>query len=126
MGRARRRALGRGRRAEALCAWWLRLQGYRILARNYRTPVGEIDILARRGDTLAVVEVKARASLTAAGEALSARQRRRIARAAACYVAARPASAALGLRFDVMLVAPWRPPRHLVDAWRCDTGPGGA
>ncbi len=92
--------------------------GYRILARNYRAPVGEIDIVARRGRTMAMVEVKARASQTAGAEALAPRQQRRIARAAEYFVAARPELAACELRFDLMLVQPWRPPVHVRDAWR--------
>ena len=115
---ARLRALRRGTRAEALCAWWLRLHGYRILARNLRTPVGEIDILARRGRTLAAVEVKSRADLAEAGESLTHRQRRRIRRAMEYYLAARPDAAALDVRFDAMLVTPWRLPHHVIDAWR--------
>ncbi len=117
-GRARRRAYRTGRRAEALCVLALRIKGYRILARDIRTPVGEIDIVARRGRTLAVVEVKARADAAQAAEALTARQRARIARAAAAFVGHRPALAGLDLRFDVMLVLPWRAPHHIMDAWR--------
>jgi putative endonuclease len=111
-------ALRRGTRAEALCAWWLRLHGYRIVARNLRTPVGEIDILARRGSTLAAVEVKARADLAEAGESVTHRQRRRIRRALGYYLAAHPAAAALDVRFDAMLVTPWHLPHHVIDAWR--------
>lgn len=117
---ARRAAYRRGRTAEAVAVAWLRLGGYRILARGVRTPVGEIDIIARRGETLAVVEVKRRASLTAAAEALPPWQRRRIIRAAQWYLAGRPALAGLALRFDVMLLAPGRRPRHLRDAWNAD------
>lgn len=121
---ARRRAYGRGRRAESLAAWWLRLKGYRIVARDFRVPVGEVDLIARRGAVLAVVEVKARDSLHAAGEAVAPRQRRRIARAAAAFVQRRPELAPLDLRFDVVLVAPRRLPRHLADAWRmADSAP---
>lgn len=119
MSRTRRRAAWRrGHLAEILCLWHLRLRGYRILARRYRVPVGEIDLLARRGHVLAAIEVKARADLAAAGEALAPRQRRRIVRALDHFLAARPDLRRLGLRFDVMLVAPRRLPRHLVDAWR--------
>lgn len=114
----RLRALRRGARAEVLSAWWLRLHGYRILARNLRTPVGEIDILVRRGRTLAAVEVKTRADLAEAGESVTPRQRRRVRRALAYYLAAHPEAAALEVRFDAMLVTPWRPPRHVIDAWR--------
>jgi putative endonuclease len=115
---ARRRAYGRGRRAEAVAAWWLRGKGYRIVARDFRVPVGEIDVIARRGRVLAVVEVKARDTLAAAGEAVAPRQRRRIARAAAAFLQRRPELATLDLRFDVVLIAPRRLPRHLADAWR--------
>ncbi len=104
-----------------MCTAWLRLKGYRILARNYRAPVGEIDIVARRGRTVAMVEVKARATRTAAAEALAPRQQNRIARAAEHFFAARPELAALNMRFDMMLVQPWRLPVHVRDAWRPQT-----
>lgn len=120
-GRERKRRAWRfGRWAEGLCAWHLRLKGYRILARGYRTPAGEIDIVARRGGTLAVVEVKARQDLAAAAEALGPRQRQRVARAAEAFLRARPGCAGLTVRFDVMLVRPWGLPAHLVDAWGRD------
>lgn len=115
--RSRRRALSRGRRGEALCALWLRLKGYRILARNLRTPVGEIDILARRGDVLAVIEVKLRHDMLAAGEAVTARKRRRLVRAARAVLAGLPDGDTLSVRFDAMLVAGFRI-AHVTDAWR--------
>ncbi len=114
----RRHAERFGRWAEGLCRWALRLKGYRILANRLRTPMGEIDIVARRGQTIAVVEVKARADWDAANEAVNARQRGRLARAAHVYLAANPQYAGYVLRFDVMLVTPWSWPRHLIDAWR--------
>lgn len=120
--RARRRAYGRGRRAERLAAWWLRAKGYRIVARGFRAPVGEIDLIARRGRVLALVEVKARADLDTAREALAPRQRRRIARAAHLFLQRRPDLAGLEVRFDVMLIAPGRRPRHVPGAWRADEG----
>ena len=120
-GRRRRRRTRRfGRLAESLCAWHLRLRGYRIVARGFRSAVGEIDIVARRGGVLAVVEVKGREDLGVAAESLGRRQRRRIARAAEAFVKARPGYAVLDLRFDVMLVGPWGLPRHLTGAWRGD------
>ena len=116
----RRDALALGRWAEVLCAWWLRLKGYRVLARNLKTPrgvgVGEIDILARRGRQLVIVEVKARATLEEAAAAISPRQRARLERAAAWVQAGPFAPGTDSLRFDAMLVAPWRMPRHVVDA----------
>ena len=116
--RRRRRARRFGRLAESLCAWHLRLRGYRIVARGFRSPVGEIDIVARRGGVLAVVEVKGRGDLATAADSLGHRQRRRIARAAEAFVKAWPGYAGLDLRFDVMLVRPWGLPRHLTGAWR--------
>jgi putative endonuclease len=107
-----------GRWAETLCVWRLRLGGYRILARRVRSPVGEIDLVAQRGRILAFIEVKARSSEAAALFALTAQQSRRIERAALAFVASRPAYARLDLRYDMMVVLPWRWPRHLVDAWR--------
>ncbi|MFI4987677.1 MAG: YraN family protein [Alphaproteobacteria bacterium] len=116
----RQRAYRRGRSSEALCRLMLRVKGYRILASGFRVPAGEIDIVARRGGTLAIVEVKARASLADAAEALGARQRRRIARAASAFLQQYPAAVGLAVRFDVMLVRPWRLPRHMTNAWRLE------
>jgi putative endonuclease len=101
-----------------LCLWQLRLKGYRILARRYKTVVGEIDLIARRGDVIAAVEVKARADLDTASEAIGRRQRQRIVRALTHFLVSHPELAALAARFDVMLVAPGSWPRHLRDAWR--------
>ena len=120
-GTARRRqAERRGRVAELLCRWHLRLRGWRIVASGWRCPAGEIDILARRGGVLAIIEVKSRPDIASAVASVLPRQRRRIARAASAFLMMRPDLAELALRFDVMLVAPLRPPRHLPDAWRID------
>lgn len=116
----RRRAWRRGHWAEALCVCDLTLRGYRVLARRLRYPVGEIDLVARRGATLAVIEVKARRFAGDAAEAVTPRQRRRVARAAAWLIAERPALTGLAVRFDVMVVARWRWPRHIRAAWRED------
>ena len=118
--RRRQRARDRGHLAEFLCRWHLRLRGWRIVAADWRCPSGEIDILARRGGILAVIEVKTRGDLATAAAAVLPRQRRRIARAATAFLAMRPDLAELALRFDVMLVAPLRLPRHLRDAWRIE------
>ena len=116
----------RGLRAEALAVFLLRLKGYRILARRLKTHAGEIDILARRGNTLAIVEVKARAGEDTAREALLPAQQARLRRAGEQLFAMRPALADCDLRFDLVLVTPsplplgfpggW--PRHIPDAWR--------
>lgn len=115
---ARRRAAERaGRLAEAAAAIFLMLKGYRILARRWRTPAGEIDLIARKGRLLAFVEVKARRTLDAAHDAVSARAARRIAQASEHFCARDPAHAGLDRRFDLIAAAPWRL-RHLRDAWR--------
>lgn len=116
----RRRAERRGRLAELWCRCHLRLRGWRILARDWRCPAGEIDIIARRGSVVAVIEVKSRRDPAIAAAALGARQRRRIARAAEAFLLTRPDLAGLAVRFDVMLVGRWPLPRHLSGAWRSD------
>lgn len=122
----RRRSFRHGLLAEELCVWWLRGKGYRVLARRLRTPLGEIDILARRGRTLAVIEVKARPTRDACLEAVTHTQRARLLRAASALplgkFAGLGASAHPNIRFDAMLVAPWRLPVHLKDAWRMEGG----
>ena len=97
----------------------MRLRGWRILARGWRCPSGEIDILARRGRVLAI-EVKSRNQIDAAASALLPRQRRRIARTAEAFLLSRPDLARLEPRFDLMLVAPLRLPRHWPGAWQAD------
>ena len=119
----RRKAERRGRRAEALVVWMLRAKGYRILERRLRTPVGEIDILALHRRVLVVAEVKHRKGQEAALEAVTRRQRERLERAA-INAASRYGSAIAdrGLRFDVVVVQPWRWPKHVKDAWRPGSG----
>ncbi len=106
--------------AETLSAISLKVRGYRILARGFRATVGEIDIIARRRGVVVFTEVKARADLRAAADAVTGKQRRRIVRAAEAFLQARPEFGSLEMRFDVMLVRPWALPVHLVDAWRPD------
>lgn len=107
-----------GRAAETAAAMLLRLKGYRVLARRFQGRRGEIDLIARRSTVLAFVEVKRRPSVAAAAESIGPRQRQRIAAAAEEFVAARPRLATLGIRFDAILVAPGKLPRHIADAWR--------
>jgi len=116
-GGARRAAERRGRFAELAALVLLCAKGYRPVARRVRTPHGEIDLVVRRGETLVFVEVKARASLQAAAEAVSPRQRARIARGAGWWLAARPAFGHYTLRFDVVLVAGRLPRRHIAGAF---------
>lgn len=114
----RQQARQRGIAAETLCLWLLRLKGYRILARDLRTPVGEIDIVARRGNTLVAVEVKRRGTLEDAADAIGRDQRRRILRALGWFAQRQPDGERLALRFDAMLLDGGLLPRHISDAWR--------
>lgn len=113
----RQRAERGGRRAEALAALFLQLKGWSILARRVRTPVGEVDLVARRGHTVAFVEVKARASAADAALSLDEFRLRRVA-AAASALSARFIRNGDDVRIDALFVVPWRLPRHLPDVWR--------
>lgn len=118
------RSQARGRAAETIAALWLMAKGYRVLGRRVRgapgSGAGEIDLIARRGRTLAFVEVKTRPDLDEAAFAIGPEQRRRIVRAAEAFLAARPDLSGLTLRFDAVLVAPRRLPRHWPGAWTAD------
>jgi putative endonuclease len=116
----RQLAEARGRRAETVAAWFLRLKFYRILARRYRTRVGEIDLIAKRGRTIVFVEVKQRPSEAAGIDAVTAKARRRIAQAAALWAAAHPAAASFDHRFDIVITLPRRLPRHLIGVFGQD------
>ena len=111
----RQRAERSGRRGEALAAWYLRLKGWRILARRVRSARGEIDLIARRGRTVVFVEVKWRRT---ADELASALDHHRLRRVAACAeaVAARYMSTGDTMRIDAILLAPRRWPRHIANA----------
>ncbi len=111
------RARQEGRASEVVAAFWLMLTGWRILAFRLRTPQGEIDLLARRGAVLAVVEVKRRATLDAALDAVGHRQRQRLRAAAISLAANRPDLKGLSVRLDLIALAPRRLPRHIADAW---------
>ena len=113
----RQHAEKRGRRAESLAALWLRLKGWRILARRARVRGGEVDLVARRGRTLAFVEVKARGSEEAAGFALDAWRIRRVVTAAE-QLAPRYMRDGDSVRIDAIYVTPGRLPRHLPDVWQ--------
>lgn len=117
-----RDAFHRGHGAERRAAWWLRLKGYRVLAINWRSLAGEIDLIARRGGTLAFIEVKQRIDAETASLALSSQQRFRLARAAGLFVAQRPELAGLTLRFDLMAFGRMGRPVHMKDAWRPESG----
>lgn len=119
----RRTARRWGLWAERLCVLSLRMRGYRILARGVRIAgrghhAGEIDIIARRGNVVAFIEVKARSDRETALEALRPTQKQRIMRSAEAFIVRTPGLSDADVRFDLMIVMPWRWPDHLIDAWR--------
>ena len=109
----RRKSYRRDHRGEWLAAAALMLKGYRILARRHRTKLGEIDLIARRGDLVLIVEVKARRTLTEAMEAVSSGSERRIEGAADLWLSRQPDFGKLSIRFDMVAVLPWRWPVHV-------------
>ncbi len=112
----RRAAEAAGRRGERIAGWWLRLKGWRVLDRRVRTKAGEVDLVARRGNLIAFVEVKTRATDAELDVAID---QRRLARVAAAAEVLMPRYAGPGddIRVDVILLAPGRPPRHIENAW---------
>lgn len=113
----RKRAEKAGRSAETLAALYLRLKGYKIVHARYKTPVGEIDIIARRHATLVFVEVKRRTRASEQGTALEGVNTRRIVRAAEWFMSAHPRFGGYDCRFDVIFLAPRRWPYHLINAF---------
>jgi putative endonuclease len=97
---------------------WLMAKGYRILGFRLKTPQAEIDLLAKRGNVLAVVEVKRRVDLATALETVTFDQRDRLRRAGANLAARRPALSGASVRLDLMALAPGKLPMHIRDAWR--------
>lgn len=117
----RRAAFRLGVSAESRAALFLAAKGYRTLAKRWKSPVGEIDLVIKRGQLIVFVEVKARAQLEAAAEAVLPRQRRRIIAAAEAWLAAHPEHAGYDMRFDAVLVAPGRMPQHIQSAFEVET-----
>lgn len=111
------KAYRRGHRGEWLAALALMLKGFRILERRYRTKLGEIDLIARRGDLVLIVEVKARRTLIEAMEAIGRDSERRIEAAADLWLARQPDHVRLSLRFDLVAVLPRRWPVHVSNAF---------
>lgn len=106
-----------GRQAEAKAALWLQLKGYRILGRRVRTPVGEVDLIARRGKAVAFVEVKARATFESAALSLDEFRLRRVV-AAAEALSHRYARRGEDVRIDAVYIVPRRLPHHVKNIWR--------
>jgi putative endonuclease len=109
----RRRAHGRGHRGEWLAALALMLKGYRILARRFRTKLGEVDLIAKRGDVIAIVEVKARPTLAEAMDAITPAAQRRIEAAGDLWLSRRHDHGRLSIRYDLVAVLPRRWPAHV-------------
>ncbi|QGM99302.1 YraN family protein [Methylocystis parvus] len=119
---ARRAARAYGLQAETIATLWLRARLYAILDRNFRIKDGEIDIVAKRGGTIAFVEVKARGDLEEAFIAITPQKQRRISRAVNRWVATHPFAMNCTLRGDAIFIAPGKLPRHLEDAFELRVG----
>lgn len=118
MSTRRRRAEKKGHYAETAAFLWLVLKGYKILERRCRTPVGEIDLVATRGNRIIFFEVKLRATRQDAAYSITPRQQTRIARAAQYWLARKPFFQSHDVSFDAVLLAPWSRPHHIRDAFR--------
>ena len=116
----KRRHERRGRWAEALALASLRLRGYRLLARRFRSGPGEVDLIMRRGEVTAFIEVKVRSTADLAVEAVTGYQSRRIAAAARIWMARDPKAAFGVCRFDIVAVSPYRWPRHIPNAFTAE------
>lgn len=110
---SRRVAERRGHKGETLAVWWLRLKGYRIIARRFKTKLGEVDIIARRRDVVAMVEVKARATLLEAMDAVDNQTMRRIEAAGDLWLARQRDYARINIRYDLIAILPRKLPVHV-------------
>jgi putative endonuclease len=119
MGR-REQAERRGRFAEHVALWYLRCKGYRLLAKRFKTPTGEIDLIMRKGDTTAFIEVKARRTVDGSILAVTGWQTRRIASASASWMARDPKAAMTACRFDIVAVPSYLWPTHIQNAFYGD------
>lgn len=113
----RRRSHQRGILAEYLACAFLVLKGYRLVAMRYKTPVGEVDLIMRRGGTLAIIEVKARADHASAATAIHHDNQSRVIRASQYFLVSHPEYTQMQVRFDAVLVAWYRLPRHCTHAF---------
>ena len=116
--RGRREAYRHGHVAEAAAMLFLLAKGFRPIARRYKTPLGEVDLIVKRGRLIAFVEVKARALERDALESVGPASEKRIVDAADLWLAKHPAAAGYDFRYDMVVLVPWRLPRHVPDAFR--------
>ena len=107
----------KGLRAEAVAGWYLRLNGYCVLEKRWKTPMGEIDLIVRRGRRLAFVEVKLRKTVEAAVDSIHSRNKSRVVRSAKLYLQKHPEYTNWELGFDALVIAPYAWPRHIRNAW---------
>lgn len=117
MDEKRRKAERRGHASEWIAAAFLFLKGYRIVARRYRTKLGEIDLIARKGDLAVFIEVKARAGDRLAVDAVSAASQARIRAASDLWLSRQHDAHRLSQRYDIVAVMPGRLPRHFIGAF---------
>ena len=113
----RRKAERRGHRAEILAAWWLRLKGFSIKECRFKTPVGEVDLIARRGNLVLFVEVKARVDHRTALDSVGYRSQQRIEKSARLWLSQQTDFSRLSWRFDVIAISPWKLPHHFQNVW---------
>ncbi|MCZ4281227.1 YraN family protein [Kiloniella laminariae] len=116
--KAKKAARNSGIRAERIAAWYLCLKGYKIVEKNYKTALGEIDLIAVKRNTVCFVEVKKRPSNSEAAAAITARQQARIFRTASYFLAQNQTFAAFDARFDAILIGATVWPQHITDAWQ--------
>ena len=115
--RAHRRSHRRGILAEHMALIWLMLKGYWPVAMRYKTPVGEVDLIMRRGNILTFVEVKGRRHILDAAQAIHTKNQTRVVRASQHFLMAHPSYANFQVRFDALLIAWYARPQHVVNAF---------
>jgi putative endonuclease len=120
MARDRKKSETAGRTAEIIALWYLRLKGYRLLVHRYKSHAGEVDLIMRKGDTTAFIEVKARNTIDNAVIAVTPYQSKRIAAAARSFMGRDRKAALQFCRFDIVAVSPYHLPRHIVNAFEGD------
>jgi len=113
----RKKALAKGHRGEWLAAFALQIKGYKILERGFRTKLGEIDIIAKKGNLIAIIEVKARRDIHSALDAVNYDSQRRISNAADIWLSMRRDFGELSVRFDIIAIVPGKWPKHFPGAF---------
>jgi putative endonuclease len=119
MARDRQAAYQKGHRGETRAAWALRLKGFRIVARRYKTKLGEVDLIARKANLIIMVEVKARSTLEDALQSVTHTAWRRIEAAGDLWLAQQPDYAQLSIRYDIVAVLPSKWPVQIEGVWTC-------